>query len=98
MSIDSAEVLRIARLARLRIGDDEAAALAHDLDRIVGYIDLLGEVELPADAESLTYFDTDVHREDRCAESLSREEALRNAPETDGERFIVPRIISKEEK
>ena len=103
MSIDSAEVLRIARLARLRIGDDEAASLAHDLDRIVAYIDLLNEVELPADAESLTYFDTDVHREDRCSQSLPREEALRNAPETDGERFIVPRImaadgVSKEEK
>ena len=99
MSIDSAEVLRIARLARLRIGDDEAAALAQDLDRIVGYIDLLKEVELPADADSLTYFDSDVHREDRSTESLPREEALRNAPETDGERFIVPRIVSaKEEK
>ena len=98
MSIDTAEVLRIARLARLRIGEEEAAALAQDLDRIVGYIDLLREVDLPDDAESLTYFDTDVHREDRPAECLPREEALRNAPETDGERFIVPPIISREER
>jgi len=98
MSIDTAEVLRIAHLARLRIGNEEAAALAQDLDRIVGYIDLLREVDLPDDAESLTYFDTDVHREDRSAECLSREDALRNAPETDGERFIVPRIVSREER
>ncbi len=96
MPIDTAEVLRIARLARLRIGEEEATALARDLDRIVGYIDLLNEVELPDDAESLTYFDTDVHREDRSVECLSREDALLNAPATDGERFIVPRIVSKD--
>jgi len=97
MSIDTAEVLRIARLARLQMEEAEAAALADDLGRIVDYIDQLKEVELPADAESLTYFDTDVHREDRSAESLPREEALRNAPETDGESFLVPPIVDKEE-
>ena len=97
MSIDTAEVLRIARLARLQMDEAEAAALAGDLARIVDYIDQLKEVELPADAESLTYFDTDVHREDRCAESLPREEALRNAPETDGESCLVPQIVDQEE-
>ena len=94
MPIDPGEVLRIAKLARLRIEGDEADALAHDLERIVASIDLLREVELPEDAEALTYFDSDVHREDRSAESLPREEALRNAPETDGERFIVPLIVT----
>ncbi|MHC4953852.1 MAG: Asp-tRNA(Asn)/Glu-tRNA(Gln) amidotransferase subunit GatC [Planctomycetota bacterium] len=97
MSIDSAEVLRIAKLARLHIEPEEAKALAADLDRIVHYIDALKEVELPPDAESLTYFDTDVHREDRNGECLSRDEALRNAPETDGEYFFVPRIVGKED-
>jgi len=93
MTIDTAEVLRIARLARLQIDEAEAAALAGDLGRIVDYIDQLKEVDLPDDAESLTYFDTDVHREDRSGESLDREEALRNAPESDGEAFLVPPIV-----
>lgn len=97
MSIDVEEVLRIARLARLRIDRDEAAALAADLDRIVAAIDQLKEVELPDDAESLTYFDSDVHREDRAAECLPRDEVLRNAPETDGERFIVPQILETDD-
>lgn len=97
MTIDTAEVLRIARLARLRIEEAEAAALAGDLGRIVDYIDQLKEVELPDDAESLTYFDTDVHREDRSGESLEREDALRNAPESDGESFLVPPIVDQEE-
>ena len=93
MPIDTDEVIRIARLARLRIDEAEAAALA----RIVEYIDQLATVELPDDAESLTYFDSDVHREDRRSESLSREEALRNAPETDGESFLVPPIVGQGE-
>jgi aspartyl-tRNA(Asn)/glutamyl-tRNA(Gln) amidotransferase subunit C len=97
MTIDTAEVLRIAKLARLRMEEAEAAALAGDLGRIVEYIDQLREVELPGDAESLTYFDTDVHREDRSGESLAREDALRNAPETDGESFIVPPIVDQGE-
>ncbi len=95
MSIDSSEVLRIAKLARLHIEPDEATALAADLDRIVESIGQLNEVELPADAESLTYFDSDIHREDRAVRGLSREDALLNAPETDGERFCMPKILDK---
>ncbi|MGH7161883.1 MAG: Asp-tRNA(Asn)/Glu-tRNA(Gln) amidotransferase subunit GatC, partial [Planctomycetota bacterium] len=91
MPIDAAELLRIAALSRLDVDADEAARLARDLERIVGHIDVLKEVALPADAESLTYFDRDVHREDRTGECLPREEALRNAPESDGEFFLVPR-------
>ena len=69
-----------------------------DLQRIVESIDQLAEVELPDDAESLTYFDSDVHREDRAVQGLSRESALLNAPETDGERFCVPQIVDKDEE
>jgi len=98
MPIDSGEVLRIAKLARLSISDGEAEALSHDLERIVQAIDQLSEVELPPDAESLTYFDSDVHREDRSGECLPPEEALRNAPETDGERFLVPPILERDEE
>ena len=98
MPIDSSEVLRIAKLARLHIEPEEATALAEDLQRIVESIDQLNEVELPANAESLTYFDSDVHREDRTVHGLSREDALLNAPETDGERFCVPQIVDKDEE
>lgn len=97
MPIDPGEVLRIAKLARLSIEGEEAKTLAHDLERIVAYIDQLKEVELPDDAESLTYFDSDVHREDRVGECLAQEDAVRNAPETDGERFLVPQIVDKED-
>ena len=97
MPIDPGEVQRIAKLARIRIETKEAHMLAHDLERIVAAIDELKEVELPDDAESLTYFDSDVHREDRNGESLTADEALRNAPASDGELFCVPRILEADE-
>ena len=95
MPLDRSEVLRIASLARIRITEEEADLLAVDLERIVAYMDGLQEADLPDDAGAQTYFDSDVHREDRHAECLERAAALRNAPETDGAFFLVPRIIDR---
>jgi aspartyl-tRNA(Asn)/glutamyl-tRNA(Gln) amidotransferase subunit C len=97
MGIDPAEVARIARLARLKVEPDEAARLAKELDRIVAFIDSLKQVELPEGAESLTYFGQDVARADEAGACLPREDALRNAPVQDGEFFLVPKIVDKEE-
>jgi len=96
MAIGPEEVLRIARLARLRISPEEAAQLARDLDRIVAYVDSLQEVDLPAGAETLTYFGRDVLRADEPRPGLGRDVALRNAPAQDGEFFLVPKIVGKE--
>ncbi len=97
MAIDPAEVLRIARLARLKVEPDEARRLAKDLERIVGHIDSLKAVKLPEGAESLTYFGKDVHRADEPRPCLGKDDALRNAPIEDGEFFLVPKIVDKEE-
>jgi aspartyl-tRNA(Asn)/glutamyl-tRNA(Gln) amidotransferase subunit C len=97
MAIDPAEVLRIARLARLKVEPAEASRLAKDLERIVAHIDSLRAVKLPEGAESLTYFGRDVHRADEPRPGLAREDALRNAPVQDGDFFLVPKIVEKEE-
>jgi aspartyl-tRNA(Asn)/glutamyl-tRNA(Gln) amidotransferase subunit C len=97
MPIDRSEVLRVARLARLRIEPEEADLLARDLERIVAHIDSLAEVELPPDADGLTYFDADVTRPDETRPGLDAEQALRNAPETDGTFFLVPKIVEKDD-
>ena len=94
MPIDGDEVRRVARLARLEIDDAEVARLVRDLRGIVDLVDTLKSVDLPDD-DANAYFDTDVHREDRTGPCLDRDEALLNAPETDGEFFFVPRIVDK---
>lgn len=94
MKITPAKVLEIATLARLEINAQQAAILAPQMDDILGYMDKLNEldtvrvapmytpVELPTPLRS-----DDVHTE------YPRESILRNAPQTDGEYFIVPRIV-----
>jgi aspartyl-tRNA(Asn)/glutamyl-tRNA(Gln) amidotransferase subunit C len=94
--LDAEGVRRIAALARIRITPDEAERLAGDLDRIVAYVASLADVRLPPGAEALTYFDQDVHREDRTSAGLEREAALYNAPDTDGVWFLVPRIVERD--
>ena len=102
MPIDGDEVRRIARLARLEIDDLEVERYARDLRRIVELVDSLKSVALPdiegdTDGDTDGYFDSDVHREDRTGPCLDRDEALQNAPETDGEFFFVPRIVKNPE-
>jgi len=98
MGIDLDEVLRLAALARIQVTPDEADQLARDLERVIGHLDTIREV-IPSDPSADdTWFDSDVHREDRTAEGLDRETALRNAPVQDGEHFVVPRILERDPK
>ena len=45
MAVDKDTVLRIARLARIRIGEDEAEALTGELSNILDWVEQLGEVD-----------------------------------------------------
>ena len=54
-------------------------------------------MKLPEGAEALTYFGKDVHRPDEPGACLAKEDALRNAPMEDGDFFLVPKIVDKEE-
>src|ERR1051326_7331591 len=75
------EVREIAALARLALGQDEVARMTQDLDAILGYVNALRELDTAA-VEPMTHavpFDCPV-RADVAGESLSVDEALRNAP------------------
>ncbi len=94
MRITSDEVRRIASLANLQVSADEVTRLAAELDRILDYVAQLAPLDVegvepaagqPADRRFL--------REDRPAGSLTPEEALANAPESDRGHFRVPRVI-----
>lgn len=85
------EVLRIASLANLELTDKEVATYTAQFNEILAYMDQLNELDTD-DVEPLSHvLDlVNVIRKDVEGASLSREEALSNAPETDGEFFIVP--------
>jgi len=91
MVVDPAAIRRLARLARVHLEEDEQRRLALDLTRILDFVARLGE-DPPASGDA-PWFDRDALREDRALESPGRDAALLNAPDTDGERFLVPPVL-----
>ncbi len=91
------DVEYIAQLAQLTLDEEAKERLVGELTNILTYVDKLGELDTsdtPPMMHALQM--TNVFREDVTEPSLSREEALENAPEHDGEYFLVPRILDTE--
>ncbi|HTV63270.1 MAG TPA: Asp-tRNA(Asn)/Glu-tRNA(Gln) amidotransferase subunit GatC [Verrucomicrobiae bacterium] len=84
----------LAHLARISLTPDEEKKLAAQLGNVLGYIEKLKEldvsnVEPTAHAVPMI----NVTRPDEIRESLSNEDALRNAPAKANGLFIVPKIV-----
>ncbi len=93
--ISRAEVLHVARLARLEFTQEEVEAFTHQLNKILQYVDQLKELDTQ-DVEPTFHAlaQTNVMREDEVKSSLPRDDALANAPDRDDRGFFrVPRII-----
>ena len=88
------QVRAIAALARLALSDAELATLAPQLDAIVGYVALLDQVRTDG-VEPLAHAlpVQNVFREDEASESLSRDQALANAPRQRDGCFAVPAVL-----
>lgn len=93
-SLDRAAVLRVARLARLKLAEPEIDDYQLKLSTILEYVEQLKEVTTD-DVEPMAHALelSNVFRADTVVPSLSRELALSNAPKTDGRFFLVPQII-----
>ena len=94
MSVSVDEVQRIASLARLRFSESEEKELAGQMSRILDYMEKLNELDtsgVPAMSHVLDL--KNVFRDDEVSSRISREEALKNAPDADGTYFRVPKVI-----
>lgn len=94
MALSREEVQKVALLARLKLTPDELDRMTSQLNQIVEYVEQLREVDT-TDVEPLAHPlpVTNVFRPDEVRPSLPREEALRNAPDHDGEFFLVPPVL-----
>ena len=94
MSLSRDDVAKVSLLARLQLSDDELSQMTDDLKEIVDYVELLGELDTD-DVEPLAHPHdvTNCFAADEPRESLSREDALANAPKSDGEHFLVPAVL-----
>jgi aspartyl-tRNA(Asn)/glutamyl-tRNA(Gln) amidotransferase subunit C len=92
--IQPEDVEHVARLARLALSDDEKERMRQQLDRILGYIAKLNELDTEGvEPTSHAVRLVNVMRDDEVRPSLPAEVMLANAPERAGELFRVPRII-----
>ncbi|HKP32883.1 MAG TPA: Asp-tRNA(Asn)/Glu-tRNA(Gln) amidotransferase subunit GatC [Chitinophagaceae bacterium] len=97
MEVNDALIDKLANLARLEFQPEEKARLKNDLQKMIAFVEKLQELDTTG-SEPLLQMSTrsDVLREDEMKSTLSREEALKNAPETDGVFFKVPKVIERE--
>ena len=91
--VDRQWVLKIANLARLQLKEEEIEVFQEQLGDILSFIDQLKELDTENVEPYTQKAKTTPMRKDEPRPSLDREKALMNAPEKDGEFFIVPRVV-----
>ncbi|MEK7817199.1 MAG: Asp-tRNA(Asn)/Glu-tRNA(Gln) amidotransferase subunit GatC [Actinomycetota bacterium] len=90
------DVRHVARLARLKLGDDELDRYAGQLSGILGHIDKISELDLDVVEPTAQILElTNVFRADEARPSISQAEALANGAEVDEGAFRVPPIIQE---
>lgn len=89
-------MLKIASLAMLNLTEEEVEKYTNQLNDILEYMNQLDELDTE-NVEPLSHvLDLkNVTRQDVEKPSLSREDGLKNAPVSDQEHFIVPKVIDK---
>ncbi len=96
MAIAREEVEKVSLLGRLLLTEEELDTMTHQLGDILGYMDLLGEVDtehVEPMAHALEV--ANVFREDKAGQSLNRDDALANAPHRDAEYYLVPAVLGE---
>ena len=98
MALSLDDVAALARLARIDLTRAELEHLAPQLDGILESVAHVSDVaadEIAPTSHALPL--TNVFREDVVTPGLTADEALSGAPEQEGQRFKVPRILGDEQ-
>ena len=94
MSLDKATVTGIARLARIRVSDDDIEELGEELGRILGWVERLEEVDVSGVSPMTGVVETRLRwRGDAVADGDRADEILGNAPRSEAGFFVVPRVV-----
>ncbi len=94
MSVTIHDVEHIASLARLSFSQEEKQKLTSELNEILAYMEQLNQIDT-TNVEPLSQVIplSNVFRQDELKPTLTREEALRNAPASTEKFFRVPKVI-----
>ena len=88
------QVRHVAHLARLKLPNEKIELFTRQLGAILEYVEQLNELDTDQ-VEPLAHClpVSNVLREDELRESLTNDQALQNAPQRDGEFFVVPKVL-----
>jgi aspartyl-tRNA(Asn)/glutamyl-tRNA(Gln) amidotransferase subunit C len=96
MEVNDLLIDNLAKLSHLSFTDQEKKEIKADLQQMITFIEKLKEVNTEGVTPLLHMSDNiNILRDDIVEGSVSREEGLRNAPDTDGTFFKVPKVIKK---
>ena len=94
MSVDTATVKRVAKLARIAVDDTEAEALKGRLNTILGFVEQLNEVDVDGVEPMVSVTPQRLKRRDDVVTDGDRQaEVLANAPDAREGFFAVPKVV-----
>jgi aspartyl-tRNA(Asn)/glutamyl-tRNA(Gln) amidotransferase subunit C len=94
MSVDAATVRHIAKLARIAVSEEEVAALAPELNNILGWVEQLQEVDVEGVEPMTAVIANKLRlRSDEVTDGGIRDDILANAPAAEHGFFAVPKVI-----
>lgn len=98
MNLDKATVEKLAHLARLEFSEKEKEEMLQDMNKIMAFVDKINEMDLEG-VEPLIYLteEENVLRKDEVKTTVTKDEALKNAPDKDTDYFRVPKVMRREE-
>ena len=96
MIIDKETVEKVANLARLELAEDEKELMIADMNKILGFMDKLNEMDTKG-VEPLIYMTDEINgvREDVIKQEITTAEALKNAPKHTDDYISVAKVIEK---
>ncbi len=94
MKITDEVIDHIAHLSRLEFEGEKKIAIKGDLERIISFMEKLQEVDTE-NVEPLIFMSDEINvlREDVSKVTITRDEALSNAPKKDSDYFRIPKVL-----
>ncbi len=94
MSLTQADVLKIAKLSRLKIDDRQTSAITNDLNSIFNWIEQLQEVDVE-DVPAMAGVGDNIQRlrHDEVTDGNIKDKVLSNAPKSAFDCYVVPKVV-----
>lgn len=94
MSIDTATAAKVAKLARIKVEDQDLPALAQEFNAILGFIEQLNEVDVEGVEPMVSVTPMRLkRRKDGVTDGDQQAKVLSNAPDAREGFFAVPKVV-----